>query len=81
MVDFLYFGEANVNQERLNEFLALAEEFRLKGLTGRNEADENDGNMSSRPPIRNQNWRGKDHHIKQKPRGSLQLTQMLDLKK
>ena len=34
IVDFLYFGEANVNQESLEAFLGLAEELRLKGLTG-----------------------------------------------
>ena len=34
MVDFLYYGEANVNQESLDIFLSLAEELRLKGLTG-----------------------------------------------
>ena len=34
MVDFLYYGEANVNQESLDVFLGLAEELKLKGLTG-----------------------------------------------
>ena len=34
MVDFLYYGEANVNQESIDVFLGLAEELRLKGLTG-----------------------------------------------
>ena len=34
MVDFLYFGEANVSQDSLDVFLGLAEELRLKGLTG-----------------------------------------------
>ena len=34
IMDFLYFGEANVLQENLDSFLALAEELRLKGLTG-----------------------------------------------
>ena len=34
MVDFLYYGEANVNQECLDVFLGLAEELKLKGLTG-----------------------------------------------
>ena len=34
MVDFLYNGEANVNQDNLDTFLALAEELKLKGLTG-----------------------------------------------
>ena len=32
MVDFLYNGEANVYQENLDSFLAVAEELRLKGL-------------------------------------------------
>ena len=41
MIDFLYYGEANVNQESLDAFLALAEELKLKGLTG--SAEPNDG--------------------------------------
>ena len=34
IVDFLYFGEANVYQESLGSFLAIAEELQLKGLDG-----------------------------------------------
>merc|ERR1712129_344635 len=34
IVDFLYFGEANVYQENLDSFLAVAEELQLKGLMG-----------------------------------------------
>ena len=34
IMDFLYYGEANVLQENLDAFLALAEELRLKGLSG-----------------------------------------------
>ena len=34
MLNFLYVGEANVFQEDLDSFLALAEELQLKGLTG-----------------------------------------------
>ena len=34
MIDFLYSGEANVLQDNLNSFLALADELQLKGLTG-----------------------------------------------
>ena len=34
IVDFLYRGEANVFQENLDSFLAIAEELQLKGLTG-----------------------------------------------
>ena len=38
IVDFLYRGEANVYQDNLDSFLAIAEELQLKGLMGR--ADE-----------------------------------------
>ena len=34
MIDFLYHGEANVLQENLDSFLAIAEELQLKGLHG-----------------------------------------------
>ena len=37
IVDFLYCGEANVCQENLDAFLALAEELRLNGLRGQTE--------------------------------------------
>ena len=33
MLDFFYCGEANVSQDNLDSFLALAEELQLKGLT------------------------------------------------
>ena len=38
IMDFLYNGEANVFQESLDAFLALAEELKLKGLSGSAEA-------------------------------------------
>ena len=34
MIDFLYHGEANVYQENLDSFLAIAEELQLEGLYG-----------------------------------------------
>ena len=37
VVDFLYYGEANVFQENLDSFLSIAEELKLKGLTGQTE--------------------------------------------
>ena len=37
IIDFLYNGEANVFQESLDSFLAVAEDLRLKGLTGSSE--------------------------------------------
>ena len=41
IVDFVYHGEANVEQENLEAFLLLAEEMKLKGLTG-SSAESND---------------------------------------
>ena len=40
--DFLYFGVANVFQENLNSFLAIAEELQLKGLMGKTDDDVKD---------------------------------------
>ena len=37
LVDFIYQGEANIFQEQLENFLALAEELELKGLGGSSE--------------------------------------------
>ena len=37
IVDFIYLGEANLFQEQLEGFLALAEELELKGLDGSTE--------------------------------------------
>ena len=46
IVDFIYFGKANVFQRNLDSFLALAEELRLKGLT------ENDSSSKKKEPER-----------------------------
>ena len=40
IVDFLYFGEANVFQEDLDSFLGIAEELQVKGLMGKYEEPE-----------------------------------------
>merc|ERR1712129_596491 len=40
MIDFLYFGEANLCQENLDSFLAVAEELQLKGLMGSGAEDK-----------------------------------------
>ena len=39
ILDFFYFGEAQVYQEDLDSFLAIAEEIQLKGLTKQNSSD------------------------------------------
>lgn len=45
LLDFLYLGESNIWQEKLDEFFALAAELKLKGLGG-DEEHENEGNSS-----------------------------------
>ena len=40
ILDFLYCGEANIHQENLDSFLAIAEELQLKGLMGKTNDDE-----------------------------------------
>ena len=52
IVDFLYKGEVNIDQENLNEFLALAEDLQLKGLT---ETGGNDVKESLKPQEFNRN--------------------------
>ena len=46
IVDFLYYGEANVFQENLDAFLAIAEELKLKGLTGQNIEEEEETDVA-----------------------------------
>ena len=44
VVDFLYYGEANIVEEKLETFLAIAEELKLRGIEGGEtnvEAEEN----------------------------------------
>ena len=55
ILDFLYFGEASVFQENLDSFLALAEELKLKGLTGQTASDVVDEKekYTNLPPVKN----------------------------
>ena len=58
IIDFLYYGEANVFQENLDSFLALAEELRLKGLTGGAEAEKEsvkETSHSKKVPLKREN--------------------------
>ena len=64
IVDFIYYGEANVSQEDLNNFLALAEEFQLKGLTG-NSPLEGTGNTNSLEKSKSEKGEKKDRNTKQ----------------
>jgi len=49
IIDFLYYGETNVYQENIDSFLVIAEELKLKGLTG-NESIEDVEVPTYKPP-------------------------------
>ena len=49
LVDFLSFGEANVCQDDLKSFLAIAEELKLKGLMGSVTSDGVNGAKDGMP--------------------------------
>ena len=55
IVDFVYLGEANIFQEDLNDFLALADELQIKGLTGSQSKKEEDIENHVRPKQKKQN--------------------------
>ena len=51
VLDFIYHGVANIYQEDLDGFLALAEELQLKGLTGGGHTEEgNPGEIKDKGP-------------------------------
>ena len=54
ILDFLYYGEANVYQDNLDAFLAIAEEFQLKGLTGKRYEEELNEDNQKQVPIKKQ---------------------------
>ena len=49
ILDFLYFGEANVLRDNLESFLAAAEDLKLKGLCGGGQLEEKE--TDKKPPI------------------------------
>ena len=68
IVDFMYDGEANVYQENLDVFLAIAEELKLKGLIGddKNEqkkefAQKHTRQSNESPIIKAENKTDEDH--------------------
>ena len=48
VLNFMYYGEANVAQEDLNTFLSVAEELKVKGLT-QSQSQNQQGSSSSKP--------------------------------
>jgi len=49
VLNFMYQGEVNVAQEELNQFLAVAEDLRVKGLTQGNSNSDNKAKSESKP--------------------------------
>ena len=58
IVDFLYYGEANIYQENLNTFLTIAEELNLKGLNRESRENQSDGNCRETPKTSPQRMHG-----------------------
>ena len=69
IVDFLYCGEANVFQENLDSFLAIAEELELKGLMGGTKDEETIVNEPERtkPAHRSKSTTSRYNDFEQKP--------------
>jgi len=57
MIDFMYHGQVEVGQEGLNDFLAAAEELKVKGLTdgdkSKGEANMDEGYLSEAKMVEN----------------------------
>jgi hypothetical protein len=54
IVDFLYYGQANINQENLDSFLKIAEELEIKGLNGGGGTPKKQTNKPTSPCSRTQ---------------------------
>ena len=63
VVDFLYFGEASVNQESLDVFFSLAEELKLKGLT--NSSGSNNQEYDTKPRLTEDKFEQKRHQVEE----------------
>ena len=65
ILDFIYRGEVNINQEDLDEFLALAEELQLKGLEKDEEHTSNadEENMVTQKTLKHKYYQSKANSI------------------
>ena len=77
MIDFFYLGEANVFQENLDSFLALAEEFQLKGLRG-NQTEEEASEVFSQPAKSKYHSKLPTSHAKQNPQGLMKKNEPIE---
>ena len=60
ILDFLYHGEANIYQDNLDSFLAIAEELKLKGLAG----SESEKEETAREPTKKLDTNNKTYGVK-----------------
>ena len=67
MVDFLYFGEASVDQESLEAFLGLAEELKLEGLTSSSSTEANRKEVMGKEAALQKNIKKRKHVVKTTP--------------
>ena len=80
IVDFIYHGEANIFQDDLDGFLALAEELQLKGLSGSYKEDKGTINdKSSQETIDNENVKTELSQIKTSSFETASFTKESDL--
>ena len=70
ILDFLYRGEANVFQENLDSFLAVAEELQLRGLMGKADDRVEDLNVGGKHP--QSKVSPKSNSLKEHPRAEAQ---------
>ena len=68
IIDFLYCGEANVCQDNLDGFLAIAEELQLEGLTGQTHNDAEVGEEETTKTNREFQSYKKEPSVSQYPR-------------
>ena len=68
IIDFLYYGMANVFQENLDSFLSIAEEFELKGLMGQgnNTREKKSDEIGSQPNNSRKNGPEQNGQLKSK---------------
>ena len=64
IVEFLYCGEANVYQDNIDAFLAIAEELKLKGLTGNAKHEQTEEHINEEMDVTKSQMQTKIENIK-----------------
>ena len=63
IVDFLYLGEANVHQENLDSFLAIAKDLQMKGLSNEPNTSNCDNDPLPPPPLKSEHQLEEFYHV------------------